>query len=291
MSAADPIESAAFDPLHDDVAERGRGIAWLRLAPHHVIDYLIPAALFLLALALWEATVRLRGIPPYILPAPSLIAATLVKDWGILSASLLVTLRTTVLALALATLGSVVLALVFAQSKWIERSFFPFAVVMQVTPIVAIAPLLLIYLQPQTAVLVCAFLVAFFPILSNTALGLASADHNLLELMDLYRATGWQQMIRLRLPAALPFFLGGLRIGGGLALIGAIVAEIAAGSAGQGSGLAFRIVEAGFRLNIPRMFAALTLISVTGIVIYGFFSMLSHLLLRRWHDSARQRGA
>ena len=219
----------------------------------------------------------------------SLIAQTLVKDWGILSAALLVTLRTTVLALGLAVAGSVALALVFAQSKWIERSFFPFAVVLQVTPVVSIAPLLLIYLDGHTAVLVCAFLVAFFPILSNTALGLASTDHNLLELMELYRAPRWRQILLLRLPAALPYFLGGLRIGGGLALIGAIVAEIAAGSAGQGSGLAFRIVESGFRLNIPRMFAALALISLTGILIYLAFGLLSFVLLRRWHDSTRRR--
>jgi NitT/TauT family transport system permease protein len=172
----------------------------------------------------------------------------------------------------------------------VERSFFPFAVILQVTPIVAISPLLLIYLEPHTAVLVCAFLVAFFPILSNTALGLASADHNLIDLFELYRAPGWKQLLLLRLPAALPYFLGGLRIGGGLALIGAIVAEIAAGSAGQGSGLAYRIVESGFRLNIPRMFAALALISVTGILIYAALSLLSYLLLARWHDSARQRG-
>ncbi len=169
-----------------------------RLSPHRLVDIALPAVVLLVAaLAVWEGVVRLRGIPPYILPAPSLIAATLVKDWGILSAALLVTLRTTVLALILAVVGSVALALLFAQSKWIERSFFPFAVVMQVTPIVAIAPLLLIYLTPQTAVLVCAFLVAFFPILSNTALGLASADHNLIELMELYRASRWQQMLRL----------------------------------------------------------------------------------------------
>ena len=190
----------------------------------------------------------------------------------------------------LATVGSVVLAVLFTQAKWIERSFFPFAVILQVTPVVSIAPLLLIYLEPSTAVLVCAFLVAFFPILSNTTLGLASADHGLIELTELYRASRWQQFLYLRMPAALPYFLGGLRIGGGLALIGAIVAEIAAGSAGKGSGLAFRIVEAGFRLNIPRMFAALALISVTGILIYVAFSLLTHLLLHRWHDSARQRG-
>jgi NitT/TauT family transport system permease protein len=253
-------------------------------------EWLLPTTVFLVAIGLWEALVRLNGIPPYVLPAPSLIAQTLVSDWGTLSGSLLVTLRITFEALIAAVAGGVLLAILFAQSKWIERSFFPFAVVLQVTPIVAIAPLLLVYLESNTAVLVCAFLVAFFPILSNTALGLASADHNLVDLFELYGASRWRQLMLLRLPSALPFFLGGLRIGGGLALIGAIVAEIAAGSAGQGAGLAFRIVEAGFRLNIPRMFAALVLISVTGILIFLALTLLSRLLLGRWHDSARERG-
>ena len=286
MSAVDPIG------LSSDLSERAGQPrrAWARRKPLGLVQYVLPVAVFVASILAWEALVRLRGIPPYILPAPSLILATLVKDWSILSGSLLVTLRTTLLALGLAVVGGGGLAILFAQSKWIERSFFPFAVVLQVTPVVSIAPLLLIYLEPGTAVLVCAFLVAFFPILSNTALGLASADHNLIDLMELYRASRWQQLVRLRLPSALPYFLGGLRIGGGLALIGAIVAEIAAGSAGQGSGLAFRIVEAGFRLNIPRMFAALTLISVTGIVIYVLLTVLNHVLLYRWHDSARKRG-
>jgi NitT/TauT family transport system permease protein len=162
---------------------------------------------------------------------------------------------------------------------------FPIAVILQVTPIIAIAPLLLVYLEPQTAVLVCAFIVAFFPILSNAVLGLRSADRNLIELYKLYGASPSQELRLLRLPSALPYFLGGLRIGGGLALIGAIVAEIAAGAAGQGAGLAFRIVEAGYRLNIPRMFAALVLVSATGVAIYMLFSLLSRLLLGRWHDS------
>ena len=249
----------------------------------------LPVCVFLGALGFWEAVVAIKQIPPYILPAPSRIAATLVDDWGTLSASLWVTLTITFEALIAAVGGGVALAILFAQWKWVERSFFPFAVILQVTPIVAIAPLLLVYLEGGTAVLVCAFVVAFFPILSNTALGLASADHNLVDLFELYRASRWQQLIYLRQPSALPFFLGGLRIGGGLALIGAIVAEIAAGSAGQGAGLAFRIVESGYRLNIPRMFAALTLISVAGILIFLFFTALSWLLLGRWHDSARKR--
>ena len=255
----------------------------------HVEDYIFPIGLFVLAIGGWEALVRIENIPVYVLPSPSKIAVTLVEDWDTLFRSLMVTLSITFEALFAAIVGGVSLALAFRLWRPLERAFFPFAVVMQVTPVISIAPLLLVYLSSSTAVLVCAFLVAFFPILANTALGLASADHNLIDLFELYGASKWQQLVLLRLPSALPYFLGGLRIGGGLALIGAIVAEIAAGSAGQGAGLAFRIVESGFQLNIPRMFAALFLISVTGILIFVFFTGLSWLLLHRWHDSARGR--
>jgi NitT/TauT family transport system permease protein len=265
------------------------GTAPRRQAIENVMRFGLPIAVLLSAIGLWEWVVWWRRIPPYILPAPSAILTTLIRDWNVLSGSLLVTLRITFSALLAATIGGVLLALLFAQSRWIERAFFPFAVILQVTPVVAIAPLLLIYLEPSTAVLVVAFIVAFFPILSNTALGLASADHNLRNLFDLYGASRWQQLIHLRLPSALPYFLGGLRIGGGLALIGAIVAEIAAGSAGQGSGLAFRIVESGYRLNIPRMFAALLLISFAGVLIFVTLNAISHFALRRWHESVIAR--
>jgi NitT/TauT family transport system permease protein len=171
----------------------------------------------------------------------------------------------------------------------IEYSFYPYAVILQVTPIVAIAPLLLIYLPQSLAVLVCAWIVAFFPVLANTTLGLSSVDHNLLSLFDLYKASRWQVLWNLKLPAALPQMLAGLRIAGGLSLIGAVVAEIAAGSAGAGSGLAYRIAESGYRLNIPRMFAALILLSLAGVAIFFVLSGLSQLLLRRWHESAINR--
>ncbi len=251
--------------------------------------YALPTLALLAALGAWEAVVRINQIEPVILPAPSLVLKTLVGDWPVLFRSLLVTLRITVEALVAATVGGALMALVFARFRWVEESFFPFAVILQVTPVVSIAPLLLVYLDSGGAVLVCSFLVAFFPILSNTALGLSSVDHNLLDLFQMYRASRGRQLLWLRVPSALPYFLGGLRIGGGLALIGAIVAEIAAGSAGQGSGLAFRIIESGYRLNIPRMFAALALISLTGVAIYLALSALSYLLLNRWHDSARSR--
>ncbi|HMK91336.1 MAG TPA: ABC transporter permease subunit [Methylocystis sp.] len=261
--------------------------AWLR---DLVAAAAPPLAAFAFSLALWEALVVHYDIPPYVLPAPSVIFAKLVADRDLMLASSASTLMVALEALGLATICGVLLALAMARSKWLERTLTPYAIILQVTPVVAIAPLLLVYLSPQAAVLVCAFLVAFFPILSNTALGLASVDHALLDLFDLYHASPWARFVYLRAPAALPQFLTGLRIAGGLALIGAVVAELAAGAAGKGAGLAFRIVEAGFRLDIPRMFAALALLSVMGVAIYGALSLVSFVALRRWHESARQRG-
>ena len=226
--------------MGEDAAERA-----FRMTRDDIVGYAVPAFTLGLGLLVWEGIVRYFAIPPYLLPAPSVIITTLFTDWPTLSSSLWVTLSITLKALLAAVIGSVALAIIFAQSRLVERAFYPFAVAMQVTPIVAIAPLLLIYLTPSVAVLVCAFLVAFFPLLANTTLGLSSADHNLVDLFRMYRATRFQQFMLLRLPSALPYFLAGLRISGGLALIGAIVAEIAAGSAGQGSGLAYRIVEFG----------------------------------------------
>ncbi|WGS21485.1 MULTISPECIES: ABC transporter permease [unclassified Bradyrhizobium] len=255
-------------------------------SPQDIVRVLLPAVVFAAGLVLWEVIVRVGDIQPYVLPSPLLVLKTLVSDWPILSQSLGVTLLTTLEGFIAAAIGGVALALLFNQSKWLEYSLFPYAVILQVTPVIAIAPLLLIYLQQQTAVIVCAWIVAFFPVLSNTTLGLNSVDRNLAGLFQLYGASRLQKLMFLQLPAALPYILGGLRIAGGLSLIGAVVAEIAAGSAGAGSGLAFRIAESGYRLNIPRMFAALLLLSLAGIVIYGLLALISYLLLRRWHESA-----
>jgi NitT/TauT family transport system permease protein len=246
----------------------------------------LPIVVLLLALAIWELAVRLANIPPYVLPAPGLIAQTLVADWSLLAHSLLVTLATTFEGFMLAAAGGVGLAVLFNQSRLIEYSLYPYAVILQVTPVVAIAPLLLIYLPQHLAVLACAWIVAFFPVLANTTLGLNSVDRNLTDLFALYGASRGETLWRLKLPSALPYILGGLRIAGGLSLIGAVVAEIAAGSAGAGSGLAYRIAESGYRLNIPRMFAALLLLSVAGIVIFYLLSLVNYLALRRWHESA-----
>jgi NitT/TauT family transport system permease protein len=246
----------------------------------------LPIIVLVLGLLIWEAVVRIENIPAYVLPAPWLILKTLVSDWALLGRSLLVTLTTTVEGFLLAAFGGVGLAILFNQSRLVEYSLYPYAVILQVTPIVAVAPLLLIYLPQQAAVLACAWIVAFFPVLANTTLGLNSVDRNLADLFALYGASRGQVLRRLKLPSALPYILGGLRIAGGLSLIGAVVAEIAAGSAGAGSGLAYRIAESGYRLNIPRMFAALLLLSAAGVAIFYLLSLINYLALRRWHESA-----
>jgi NitT/TauT family transport system permease protein len=251
-----------------------------------ILRIVLPIVVLALVLLIWEAVVRIKNIPPYVLPAPDLILQTLVSDWALLFRSLLVTLTTTVEGFLLAAAGGVGLAVLFNQSRLVEYSLYPYAVILQVTPIVAVAPLLLIYLPQQLAVLACAWIVAFFPVLANSTLGLNSIDRNLTDLFTLYGASRNQVLWRLKLPAALPYILGGLRIAGGLSLIGAVVAEIAAGSAGAGSGLAYRIAESGYRLNIPRMFAALLLLSVAGIVIFYLLALVNYLALRRWHESA-----
>ncbi len=256
-----------------------------------ILRILLPIFVLALVIALWQAAVDAFAIPPYVLPAPGLVFATLYADGALLMKSLWVTLSITFEAFLLAAVGGVALAVAFNQWRVFEHAFYPYAVILQVTPVIAIAPLLLIYLPQPLAVLACAWIVAFFPVLANTTLGLNSVDHNLLALFELYKASRWQVLWNLKLPSALPQMLAGLRIAGGLSLIGAVVAEIAAGSAGAGSGLAYRIAESGYRLNIPRMFAALLLLSLAGVAIFFALSALSHLALRRWHESelARER--
>ncbi len=247
----------------------------------------IPPFVFALALGGWEILVRANEIPPYILPAPSLIAQTLVNDWPQLAPALIVTLGITLSALLLAALLGVGIAILFASMKWVERSFMPFAIFLQVTPIVAIAPLILIYMpDTASAMLLIAWMVAFFPILSNTVFGLNSTDRNLRDLFRLYGAGRFRTLFLLQLPFAQPNFLAGLKIASGLALIGAIVAEFVSGSLGHGAGLAFMLMEASYRLNMPRVFAALALIALTGFILYLLISALAWLLLRKWHESA-----
>lgn len=251
----------------------------------------VPFLVGLLFLSIWEIAVTAFDVPEFILPSPIRIAESFGANFGSLMAAAWVTLRITALAFILAVIGGVALAVLFSQSRLVEMALFPYAVILQVTPIVAIAPLILIWVgfdQVNLALLILAWVVAFFPILSNTTLGLRSVDHNLSDLFSLYQASRWQRLRLLQLPAALPYILGGMKISGGLALIGAVVAEFVAGS-GTATGLAWRIIEAGNRLQVPKMFAALVLLSVLGILIFWSLTLLEHFVLRKWHESAVTR--
>ena len=248
--------------------------------------YAAPAIVALGAIALWQAWTVAYDVPTYLVPSPLVVAKTLVTDWGLLIASLGVTVSIALAALAIAVVLGVAIALVFVQSRWIETAFTPYVVLLQVTPIVAIAPLIIIWVRnTETALVLCAVVVAIFPIVSDTTLGLRSVDLRLLDLFRMNRASRWQVLTRLRIPSALPYFFGGLRIASGLALIGAVVAEFVAGTGGQGAGLAYQILMAGIQLNIPRLFAALVLITLAGVVFYGTAVLLSHFALRHWHES------
>lgn len=251
--------------------------AWLRLGA--------PVAVALVVIGLWQALVRAFDVPIYLVPAPVDVAQALVRDWDLLSGSLWVTLEITGLALLAATVLGVLLAFLFVQSRVIEASLFPYAVLLQVTPIVAVAPLIIIWVKHTVVALtLCATIVAIFPIISNTVLGLRSIDPGLLDFFRLKRASRWQILWRLRLPSALPAFFGGLRIACGLALIGAVVAEFVAGTGGSQTGLAYQILQAGYQINIPRLFAALLLITVAGVVLFAAMTLLSRVVLRGWHE-------
>ena len=245
-----------------------------------------PLLVAVLLLALWQGLVVGFHVPPFLVPSPLRVAETLVSDAGLLFGALVNTLKITLFSFVAATVVGVLIAFAFVQSRAIETALFPYAVLLQVTPIVAIAPLIIIWVKDPTASLViCATLVALFPIIANTTLGLRSVNPGLMSYFRLNRATRWQVLVRLRIPSALPYFFGGLRISSGLALIGAVVAEFVAGTGGTGTGLAYQILQAGYQLNIPRMFAALLLITLTGVLLFAAMSVLSKWALGGWHES------
>ena len=251
-----------------------------------VRKYLIPTFIAMVLLLLWHMIVTVGNVPEYLFPAPLVVVKTLIADWDLLGGSLLFTLKITLLSFLLAIVLGVLVAFIFVQSRTVETAFFPYAVLLQVTPIVAIAPLIIIWIQNTTlALVVCSTLVALFPIISNTTLGLRSVSPNLLAYFRLRRAGRMKTLLRLRVPSALPYFFAALRIASGLALIGAVVAEFVAGTGGSDTGLAYQILQSGYQLNIPRMFAALVLISLTGVVLFLSMSLLARITIGSWHES------
>jgi NitT/TauT family transport system permease protein len=273
------------DGEHDRSAGSSRGASgWLRwAAPLFVGTALLVA---------WETLVKLTDMPAYKLPAPSAIAMTAAAEWAPLASAWRVTLTTMLAALALAIVVGVALAAAFASSRILEATFFPYAVILQVTPLVAAAPFIVLWLNDRVwlAQVLCAWIVSFFPILSNTSIGLRSTDRGHVDLFNLYGATRWQKLRLLFAPAALPYFLAGLRISANLALVGAIVGEFVIGPATERPGLATTILASQLRLDTPMMFAALAVVSLTGLAIYFFVQVLSYLLLRGWHETTLTEG-
>ena len=252
-----------------------------------MMKFLLPLFVGSALLVFWEWIVGFLGVPIFVLPPPSQIAFALIENFTSLMGALIVTLSITGFAYFWALVGGVSLAILFTRSRFIEMSLAPYVVTLQVTPVVAIAPLILIWIgfeNTNQAMVIIAWIVAFFPILTNTLQGIRSVDGSLHQLLQLSGAKWWQILIYLELPAALPSILTGAKISGGLALIGAVVAEFVAGS-GTSTGLAWRIIEAGNRLEIATMFAALTLLSILGIIIYYAHNLVEWILLRKWHES------
>jgi len=280
--AAPPASVSAATPKPRVVPSAARPLLFQPRVQRIVYPLLVGVTL----LVLWQGLVTGLELPPYLVPSPLLMMQTLITDWAALGASLAVTVKITLLAFLAATITGVLISFLFVQSKAIETALFPYAVLLQVTPIVAVAPLIIIWVRdPTLSMVICASLVALFPIISNTTLGLRSVDPDLQSYFQLNRATRLQTLLRLRIPSALPYFFGGLRISSGLALIGAVVAEFVAGTGGTGAGLAYQILQAGFQLNIPRMFAALLLISLTGVALFALMAWLSKKALGGWHAS------
>jgi NitT/TauT family transport system permease protein len=253
--------------------------------------YVLPVALGFAVLAVWQLLVRVYAIPPYVLPAPSDIGQAFVAHFSELTSALGTTVRIVVLAFVVATVTGVALAVLFSQSRVVEYALYPYAIILQVTPVVAIAPLLIIWVHYENidlALLILAWIVAFFPILANTTLGLRSADFNLVDLLRLYGASRWQILWRLQMPSALPYLLNAMKISGGLALIGTIVAEFAAGT-GTATGLGWLITESQNRLEVATMFSALAVLAALGVAIFFLLTFVEWLFLHRWHESALKK--
>jgi NitT/TauT family transport system permease protein len=254
-----------------------------------LLDLAAPLVLLALLVGGWEAACRLLHVPAYLLPAPSGVLAAAVERWPVLLASAATTLSMALGALVAASLVACATALAVALSPMLERAVRPLAVALQVTPVVAIAPLVVIWSgldHPVRAVVALAAVVAFFPIFSGALTGLRSADPDLERLFDLYGASRLQRLRRLRLPAATPFLLEGHKVAVGLSIIGAVVAEWVAGS-GQTQGLAWRILEAGNRLRTAEMFAAVIVLAVMAVALHGLVTLLERRALARWRGRAR----
>ena len=246
--------------------------------------------MFIVLIITWETVCKVFQIQRFLLPAPTDVVEAWIENRESLLGALLSTFLSALIGFGAAIVVGMSIALLMSQSKILERSIFPYAVLLQTIPIVAIAPLIVIWFGAgMPAVVVIAFLISLFPIITNTTAGLVSTDHNLVAMFELYNASWWQRMVKLKFPAALPYIMTGLRISSGLAVIGAIVGEFIAGIGGLRGGIGYVITSAAAQIKMPYLFAAALTSSILGIAIFILVSFISTRFLRHWHESAIRR--
>lgn len=249
-----------------------------------------PAGAAVVMIGIWYAAIWLFNIPRYLLPAPHAIVIEAINRWDYLIQGTLLTFSSALAGFILAGVIGITAATILSQSKLLEKSLYPYAIVLQTLPIVAIAPMVVVWMGTgRQTIAVIAFIVAFFPIISNTTLGLTSTDHNLINLLELYSANRLQLLLKLRIPYAIPYIVGGLRISAGLAVIGAIVGEFVAGMGGRAGGLGYQIAEAATMVQTTYLFAAAFAACAMGLIVFIAVNSASHFLLRNWHESSVQR--
>jgi NitT/TauT family transport system permease protein len=248
-----------------------------------------PVIVLIIVAALLEIYVRWRHVPIYLLPAPSAVLASLHNDASELYPALGWTAAAALIGFAGSVLLGILIATALSASRLVRRAIYPYTLFFQTVPIVAIAPLLVFWLEAGlTSVTVCALIVSIFPVIANTLVGLRSTEPALVDLFRLYGANPLSQFFKLRLPAALPAIFTGLRIAAGLSVIGTVVAEFLVGQLGDRAGLGIRIVSSIKYGHTDRVFAAVLLASLLGLAMFAAVNVAAHLMLRRWHASERE---
>jgi len=250
-----------------------------------------PLAAFIVLNGIWEVLTRALRVPLYLLPPPSRVAVALVEHAGTLVRGALVTGQAAVLGFAMSALVGVAAGVVIGSLRWVHRSLYPFTVFLQTVPLVAIAPLLVVWLGfGIRPVAIAAFIVSVFPVIVNTVTGIRSVDPGLVDLFTLYGASRLDRLLKLRLPAALPNIFAGLRVSAGLSVIGAVVGEFVASYAGDNAGIGMLSLTYSRESHTDRLFAAVGLASLLGLALFAVVGVASHLTLRRWHASEQETG-
>ena len=251
------------------------------------LKYLGPIAAFVLFISLWQAIPTLLDIKPFILPKPTDVVNAAIKDWDLLWPAMQITVVEAVIGFILSAVIGIGVSILLASSRIIEISLYPYAVILQTIPVIAVAPIVVIWFGSGfNSIVIISFLIGFFPIVSNTLMGLNSVDKNMGDLFQLYNASKWQTMWKLRIPAAMPYMMSGLKVSCTLSIIGAITGEYIAGIGGGKGGLGYAITVAAVQLKTPYLFACAIAGAIFGIVFYLLVSFISRLVLKSWHESA-----